>query len=101
MRIEVISYLLQRNGYQIINSNVPFIKFYVKKYEHESDYNAMEIIGFVDNSSKSSSFSVEQLDNIAFQIERKFLFSGIQKVNMLYFIYSDNVERDKKSAYYF
>lgn len=95
MRIEGISYLLQRNGYQIINSNVPFIKFYVKKYEHESDYNAMEIIGFVDNSSKSSSFSVEQLDNIAFQIERKFLFSGIQKVNMLYFIYSDNVERDK------
>lgn len=94
MRIEGISYLLQKNGYQIVNSNVPFVRFYIKKYENNSDNNTIDIIGFVDNSVKSS-LSVEQLDNIAFQIERKYLFSGIKNVNMLYFIYSDNIERDK------
>ena len=93
MNIDGIYYLLQRNGYQILNSNIPFIKFFVRPME-DSGYNNINIIGCIDNSTNSR-LTVEQLDNIAFQIERKYLFSGMQNVNMIYFIYSDNVERDK------
>lgn len=94
MKIDGLNYLLLRNGYQVLNSNVPFIHFFVKRYESSDSNNGVEIIGCIDNSVKNS-LSVEQLDNIAFQIERKYLFSGMQNVEMIYFIYSDNVERDK------
>lgn len=94
MKIEGIHYLLLESGYQFINSNVPFIKFYVKRYNYSENENRIDVIGCVDNLIKNY-LSVEQLDSIAFQIERKYLFAGIEKVNMIYFIYSDNVERDK------
>lgn len=77
-----------------MNSNVPFLNFYVKKHE-DSDANYMDIIGCIDNSVKDI-LSVQQIENIAFQVERKFLLSGMQNVNMIFFIYSDNIERDKR-----
>lgn len=75
-----------------MNSNVPFIRFYCKKDE---ETNTINIIGNIDNVAKDS-INSEQLDNIAFQVERKFLLSGIINVNLIFMIFSDNYERDKK-----
>lgn len=75
-----------------MNSNVPFVKFYCSKI---SEANSINIIGYLDNVVKNAITS-EQLDNIAFQIERKFLLSGVHEVNILFMIFSDNYERDKK-----
>lgn len=75
-----------------MNSNVPFVKFYCSKI---SETSSMNIIGYLDNVAKNAVTS-EQLDNIAFQIERKFLLSGVHEVNILFMIFSDNYERDKK-----
>lgn len=75
-----------------MNSNVPFVKFYCSKI---SETNSINIIGYLDNVAKDVVTS-EQLDNITFQVERKFLLSGVQKVNILFMIFSDNYERDKK-----
>lgn len=86
-----IVYVLINNGYQIVNCNVPFIKFFCKKSGEEE----MGVIGCIDGTAMYDLDS-EQLDNIAFQIERKFLLSGIKSVEILFLIYSDNIERDKK-----
>lgn len=75
-----------------MNSNVPFVKFYCSKL---SEANSINIIGYLDNVAKNAITS-EQLDNIAFQIERKFLLSGVHEVNILFMIFSDNYERDKR-----
>lgn len=92
MNINGIKYLIASNGYLLMESNVPFIRFYCKKID---DSEIMYVLGCVDNVAKDK-FSAEQLDNIAFQVERKFLLSGMSKVNILFMIYSDNFDRDKK-----
>lgn len=74
-----------------MNSNVPMINFFMKRTEYDENIN---IIGCISTSIKNS-ISVEQLENIAFQIERKFLLTGAKNVNTIYFIYSENVEKDK------
>lgn len=87
----IVSVLIN-NGYQILNCNVPFIKFFCKKNDGEE---GARIIGCVDGAAMYN-IECDQLDNIAFQVERKFLFSGMKSVEMLFLIYSDNIDRDKK-----
>lgn len=92
LNVEGIYYTLLKGGYQFMNSNIPFIRFYCKR---NNENNSMNIMGFVDNIAKDS-INNEQLDNVAFQVERKFLLSGVSSVNILFVIFSDNFERDKK-----
>ena len=92
MNINGIYYLLKNNGYLIMNSNVPFIRFFCRTDENSG---IMNVIGCIDNVAKDN-LTAEQLDNIAFQVERKFLLSRTRNVNTIFFIYSDDFERDKK-----
>jgi rhomboid protease GluP len=57
----------------------------------------MNIVGCLD-SINGVDITAEQLDNIAFQVERKFLLSGIRNINILFMIFSDDYDRDKKFA---
>lgn len=86
-----IYYVLINSGYQIMNSKVPFIKFFCKR---DDDNSQLNIVGCVSGVGKYN-LSAEQLDNIAFQVERKFLLSGTKSVDIIFMIYSENFERDK------
>ena len=91
MRTDGIDYVLLKNGYSIMQSNVPMIKFFVKKTDYGERIN---VVGCISASIKNH-FTVEQLENISFQVERKLLLTGGRQVEILYLIYSDNIERDK------
>lgn len=89
-----IAYLLQTNGYQILGSNVPYIALYYKETDDKNTETCINIIGIVDNVTKVN-INNEQLNNISFQIERKFLLAKSQNVNMLFVVLTNDVERDK------
>ncbi len=91
MRVDGIDYVLMKNEYYIMQSNVPMIKFFIKKMDYGERVN---VIGCISTSVKNS-LTIEQLENISFQVERKLLLTGSKQVDIIYFIYSDNIERDK------
>ncbi len=81
------------NGYQVMGSNVPCLALLFK---NDDENQRMNIVGLINNIGKSE-LSPEQLDNISFQVERKFLIGQYaREVNILYLVFSDNFERDKK-----
>lgn len=92
MKAEEIEQLLFENGYIVLNSNISVINFYVKQEDSENRINIIACI----NSNMVPNISTEQLDNIAFQIERKYLLTGTHTVNFMYLIYSNNIEREKR-----
>lgn len=91
LKVEILFNFFMRNGYQFLNSNIPIVKFFVKA---DKDENSVNIVICVSSNSEYYVLK-EELDNIAFQIERKYLLSGISKVNMLALVLSDNIDRDK------
>lgn len=86
--------VLVNNGYQVMNCNIQSLNIFVKE---NRDMNMVNILVCLSNNTNQD-FFFESLDNIIFQIERKFLFSGILNVNKICLILSDNIERDKKFA---
>ena len=91
MQRDGIDFVLTKNGYTVMQSNVPLIKFYIKKTDYGEK---VFVIGCISTAVKNS-LTVEQLENVAAQIERKMLLTGGRQVEILYLIYSDNIERDK------
>lgn len=84
---------MMNNGYQVMGSNVPCLALLFKNDEENQ---RMNIVGLINNIGKSE-LSPEELDNISFQVERKFLIGQYaREVNILYLVFSDNFERDKK-----
>lgn len=89
-----VSYLLQTKGYQKLGSNIPYITLYYKEIEEADQDNSINIVAMVDNAT-ALNIDKEQLNNIAFQIERKFLLSKSIEVNMIFIILTNDIERDK------
>lgn len=84
---------MMNNGYQVMGSNVPCLALL---FQHDEDNERMNIVGLINNIGKSE-LTPEQLDSITFQIERKFLIGQYaREVNILYLMFSDDFERDKK-----
>ncbi len=91
MNINEVYYVFRDNGYLMMPTNLPYINFFSKKNDEEGIIN---IIGCIDENVIDK-FSVADLDNISFQVERKFLFSGMKDVNIIFLINSDNLEKHK------
>lgn len=91
MNINEVYYVFRDNGYLVMPTNLPYINFFAKKNE---DAGIMNIIGCIDEKVIDK-FNTDDLDNISFQIERKFLFSGMKDVNIIFIINSDNLEKHK------
>lgn len=91
MNINEVYYVFRDNGYLVMPTNLPYINFFAKKNE---DTGIMNIIGCIDEKVIDK-FNTDDLDNISFQIERKFLFSGMKDVNIIFIINSDNLEKHK------
>lgn len=87
--------LMMNNGYQVMGSNIPCLTLL---FQSDESNDRMNIVGLIKNTDKIELTS-EQLDNVSFQIERKFLIGQYAKeVNILYLIFTDNIERDKSYA---
>ena len=85
--------LMMNNGYQVMGSNVPCLALL---FQHDEENERMNIVGLMNNVGKSELTS-EQLDSITVQIERKCLIGRYaREVNILYLVFSDDFERDKK-----
>ena len=92
--VKSIFNVLINNKYQIMNCNIQSLKIFVKENKAE---NMVNIVVCLSNKADED-FFFESLDNIIFQIERKFLLSGVLNVNKICLILSDNIERDKRFA---
>ena len=75
--VKSIFNVLINNKYQIMNCNIQSLKIFVKENKAE---NMVNIVVCLSNKADED-FFFESLDNIIFQIERKFLLSGILNVN--------------------
>lgn len=83
---------LEKNGYERIGSNVASLTLLMKKDEEPEH---MHIVACLDNV-RNSQITPEQLENIGFQLERKFLLEQVaRKVDILFIIFTDNLDRDK------
>lgn len=76
-------------GYQPLNSNLRSMALFYKANQSE-----MNIVAVLVNDNEI--YNSEELENIRFQIERKFLLQGKKKVNFQYIIVSEDVDKDKK-----
>ncbi len=47
------------------------------------------------STSERNSLTLTQMEEIIYGLERKYLLTGTEELNVLYLIYSDNIERDK------
>lgn len=71
-----------------MNTNIHNAWFFTKDRDDDID-----IISVVNNCS-GIDIDGEELESIAFQIERKFLFYGKRNVNIQYIILSENIKKD-------
>lgn len=85
--------LMMNNGYQVMGSNIPCLTLL---FQHNEESERMNIVGLINNIGKSE-LSPEQLDNISFQIERKFLIGQYaREINILYLVFTNDFEGAKK-----
>lgn len=91
LNINGIYGILRDSGYLVMTTNLPYINFFCKKNEEDG---IMYIIGCIDEMYVKK-YDVSNLDNISFQMERKFLFSGMKNVNIIFIINSDNLDEQK------
>lgn len=84
--------VLRNNMYAPMNTNIQNVWFFSKIRDED-----MDIISVVNNCN-GIAINGDDLDSIAFQVERKFLLNGRKNVNIQYIILSDNVERDRHIA---
>lgn len=75
-------------GYSTMNSNLVNMALFYKNTEQ-----VMNIAAVVVNDK--GMYGAEQLREISFQVERKFLLKGNRKVNIQYIVMTDDVDRDK------
>ncbi len=88
--MERIINVLRLNAYMPMKTNLKNIIMFFKNNEDK-----MDIIAFVDNT-KDVQYGSEQMSDITFQIERKFLLKGKRNVNIQYVVITDNIVRDKE-----
>lgn len=79
---------ISESGYMAMNSNLINMAVFSKTFDKVAD-----VVLVVVNSNMT--YNKEQLESIAFQIERKFLLKGSMKVNIQYVVMTDNIDRDK------
>lgn len=88
MIVESILNALKEDDYIPMATNLRDIRFFYKNTD-----SSMDIAGVVNNYG-GVKFVGEQLKEIAFQIERKFLLQGKRQVNIQFIVLSDDTERD-------
>lgn len=89
MVVENVLYVLKQNAYIPMRANVKNMGFFYK----DSD-DSMNIAVIVNNYG-GIKFVGEQLKDIAFQVERKFLLQGKRYVNIQFILLSDDIDRDR------
>ena len=77
--------VLRNNMYAPMNTNIQNVWFFSKIRDED-----MDIISVVNNCN-GIAINGDDLDSIAFQVERKFLLNGRKNVNIQYIILSDNI----------
>lgn len=90
MVVDDILNVLKQNEYSPMGTNLKEMGFF---YKNLGD--SMNIAAVVNNTGNTI-FSGEQLKEVAFQVERKFLLQGRRNVNIQYIIISDNPDRDSR-----
>lgn len=81
--------VLRLNAYMPMKTNLENVVMFFKDIEDK-----MNIVAVVNNTT-SVYLGSEQLRDIEFQVERKFLLKGRRYVNIQYIIITDDIERDK------
>lgn len=66
------------------------------KSNHNSGGKAKRINMIINlSTSEKSSLTLAQMEETLHELERKYLLTGVEKINVLFLVYSDNIERDK------
>lgn len=88
MVVENILNVLKQNKYSPMGTNLKEMGFFYKNLGDSMN------IAVVVNNTGNIIFSGEQLKEVSFQVERKFLLQGKRHVNIQYIIISDDPDRD-------
>lgn len=90
MVVENVLYVLKENSYIPMGTNMKNMGFFYKTSDDAMD------IAVVVNNFGGVEFTGEQLKDVAFQVERKFLLQGKRCVNIQYILLSDDAYRDSR-----
>ena len=94
MKIEGIEYLLGNKGYQCMATNLSEVRIFLKKDDEEDGRSRIRMIITVSTAVKHP-LSLPKLEEMARGLERKYLLTGTGSVEILFLVFSDNIERDK------
>lgn len=90
MVMEKVIKVILSEQYIPLGSNLKEIGLFYKKADDK-----MNVVAVVKNYDKLN-YTGEELSQISFQIERKFLLQGNRNVNIQYVVLSDDPDRDRK-----
>lgn len=90
LNVSLLHQKMVQNQFVPIQSNLQEMILYGRKMEEH-----MYVCCMMRPTEKWQ-ITHEQLKDIAFQIERKFLFQGCNQVDFLYIVLSENIEEDRK-----
>lgn len=89
MVVENVLYVLKENAYIPMGTNIKNMGFFYKNRDDSMN------IAVIVNNYGGVKFVGEQLKEIAFQVERKFLLQGKRYVNIQFVLLSDDIDRDR------
>ncbi|MBD5136002.1 MAG: rhomboid family intramembrane serine protease [Lachnospiraceae bacterium] len=89
MVVENVLYVLKENAYIPMGTNIKNMGFFYKNSDDSMN------IAVIVNNYGGVKFVGEQLKEIAFQVERKFLLQGKRYVNIQFILLSDDIDRDR------
>lgn len=82
--------ILKQNGFQYVPDNGSSFALFIRP----DDSNCLDVCVLINNEH-GSGIGPQIIDNLNSAIDRKFLLSGYHRLNTIYMVISNNVERDK------